>query len=82
MSERKDSGTSATIYVQLLDEGVFVLRPTEGHRLYGNVFRVLPTSDYDAAVETWQFEPGSKVECLLEDHEGEQLLVAKRQVGN
>ena len=38
-------------------------------------------SDYDPELETWQFVPGSLVECEWEEHMGERvglILVAKR----
>jgi hypothetical protein len=79
MSAAMDSSTS-TIYVELLDEGTFVLRPTHGRRLSGNRFELLATPDYDPELETWRFAPGSTVECDWEEHGGERLVVAKRLV--
>ena len=67
-----------TIYVELLDEGVFVMRPVQGRRLSENVYVILPTVNYDPEVEAWRFEPGSKVECSWEEYEGEILLVATK----
>ena len=66
------------IYVQLLDEGTFVLRPTQGKQVQENTFIVLETSDYDPTLERWMFLPGCMVECEWDDYDGESLLVAKR----
>lgn len=51
------------IYVQLLDEGTDVWRPTEGHALGNNLFRLLPTANYDPEIEAWEFLPGAVVRC-------------------
>jgi len=79
MSAATDSNTS-TIYVELLDEGTFVLRPTMGEAVSERTFKLLPTSVYDPDLETWRFKPGTIVECDWEKHDGERLLVAKSQV--
>lgn len=77
MSAVSDSSTSV-IYVELLNEGTFVMRPTQGRRVTGNIFEISAACDYDPALETWKFAPGSTVECVWEYHGGERLLVAKR----
>jgi hypothetical protein len=51
------------IHVRLLDEGTDVSRPTEALDFGNGVFELLPTRDYDAAGETWEFPPGSLVRC-------------------
>jgi hypothetical protein len=79
MSAETDSGTSK-IYISLLDEGTRVFRPTQGVSLGDNVYEVLPTCDYDPRDEHWEFTPGSVVRCVLEDHGGEQILVAKELI--
>lgn len=78
MPEAMDSDAEATVYVELLDEGVSVMRPAPARRLSENAYRILPTSDYDPDAETWRFPPGSEVECAWERRSGENLLVAKR----
>lgn len=78
MSGIADSNTETTVYVDLLDEGVFVMRPAAGCHLSENIYRLLPTDGYNPEVETWRFAPGSAVECVWERHSGEDLLVAKR----
>ena len=77
MLEKRGFGTGQTVYVELLDEGVFVMRPAPGKWVGGNVYRLLPTPDYDEDLETWKFPPGSEVECAVEDHRGESVLVAR-----
>ena len=52
MSGIADSNTETTVYVDLLDEGVFVMRPFAGRRLSENIYRLLPTDGYDPEVET------------------------------
>ena len=77
MSAAMDSDTD-TVYVELLDEGTFVLRPTRGRRIAGLIYELLPTSDFDPEVETWRYAPGSIVECQWGIYQGEPVLVAKR----
>lgn len=76
MSVDQDSGTEL-IYIPLLNEGVPVVRPTQGRPLGARKFLVLATPDYDAEDELWEFPPGSVVLCVSEDHEGQTLLVAR-----
>ena len=80
MSAETDSGTS-TIFVSLLDEGTTVLRPTQGLRVRDGLYTVLPTSGYDPDDEHWEFPPGSIVRCVIVEHEGERILVAKELAG-
>lgn len=80
MSEQKGSSTHVcTIYVRLLGEGTIVWRPTKGARLFGNVYEVLPTDQYDEHDEQWEFPPGSIVECEIELRGGNEVLIAKRK---
>lgn len=76
MSAAMDSSTS-TIYVHLLDEGTTVVRPTQGAPLGDDVYRILPTPDYDPDDEHWQFPPGSIVRCVVEKRDGDEILVAQ-----
>ena len=75
-----DSHT-CTIYIPLLEEGTSVVRPTTAALLGGDVFRVLPTPDYDPDDETWQYPPGAIVRCTHEVKDGEEILVACARVG-
>jgi len=70
----------STIYVNLLDEGVAVVRPTQGLQLGVDEYEVLPTSDYDPDDELWEFPPGSVVRCIREERDGEIILVARELV--
>ena len=81
MSEETDFCTE-TVFVTLLHEGTTVLRPTRGIRLSDGVYRLLPTIDYDAETEAWQFPPGSVVECQLEERSGKRVLVARNTVSD
>jgi archaellum component FlaF (FlaF/FlaG flagellin family) len=81
MSAGMGSNTS-TIYVNLLDEGTTVVRPTQGALLGNNVYRVLATPDYDPDDEHWQFPPGSIVRCVIERRDGEDVLVAHEAVSS
>ncbi len=79
MSADRDSNIE-TIYIPLLDEGLPVVRPTQGKSMGAKEFVVLPTADYDPGVEHWEFPPGSIVECVLEYREGSKILVARKLV--
>ena len=77
MSADQGSDTDV-IYIPLLEEGVPVLRPTQGQRVQKGGFLVLATSDYDPDTEVWEFPPGSVVTCVPENHEGVEILVARK----
>jgi hypothetical protein len=80
MSAEMTSSTDVrTVYVPLLNEGTAVVRPAQAVKLGEDVYRVLPTSDYDPNDEEWEFPPGTSVECELETRSGEEVLVAKRR---
>jgi hypothetical protein len=80
MSAEMASSTNVrTVYIPLLSEGTLVVRPTQAIGLGGNVYQVLPTSDYDPNDEEWEFPPGTSVECELETWSGQDVLVAKRR---
>jgi hypothetical protein len=68
------------IYIQLLDEGTTVYRPTQAVSMGNATFLVLPTSDYDPDDEVWEFLPGSLVACDKEIKGGEEILIARRLV--
>lgn len=66
------------IYIQLLDEGTTTYRPTQGQAMGENVFRVLPTPNYDAEDEHWEFPPDRLVVCEFEMKGRERILIARR----
>lgn len=55
--------TTTTVYVELLDEGVQVWRPTEAEVLGEGRYRLIAGNDYDEGSETWAFVPGTVVRC-------------------
>ena len=79
MLAEMDSNTEI-IYIELLDEGTKVFRPTFGVPLGGSRYRVLETSDYDADDEVWKFVPGSVVRCIRKKEDGEEILIATELV--
>jgi hypothetical protein len=81
MSEETDSFTNAhTIYIPLLNEGTFVIRPTLGIKIGENIYKILPTKDYDPKNEEWEFPPGSTVTCVVEKRNSHEVLVAKAKL--
>ena len=68
------------IYIPLLDEGLPVVRPTQGEPQTDGSFVVLPTADYDSEDEAWEFPPGSRVRCVEEVRGAECILVARELV--
>ena len=54
---------TVVVYVPLLDEGTPTLRGTQAIPLGKDLYKLLPTSDYDPEDETWEFLPGSIVQC-------------------
>ena len=66
------------IYIRLCDEGTEVFRPTSAEQLQSGFFKVLPTSNYDPRDVTWEFVPGSLVECEKRKLQGGEVLVAVR----
>ncbi len=66
------------IYIELLDEGSPVWRPTEGVDMGRGVFLVLPTDNYDPDDEIWAFPPGTYVICEKKTLSCGEVLVATR----
>ncbi len=69
-------GQTETVFVKLLDEGTEVARPTSALPLGDGLYELLPTPDYNADIETWEFLPGSKVEVELTARSGGPILLA------
>ena len=69
-----------TVYVELLNEGTTVYRPTQAQPLGDGVYLVMPTVNYDPEDEEWAHPPGSRVRCSRETLDGQELLVARRRV--
>jgi hypothetical protein len=69
-----------TVFVKLLGEGTDVWRPTQAERVDVNTVKLLPTADYGACDEQWEFSPGSIVRCENRILSGEEVMVAVAQV--
>ena len=67
--------STITVYVRLLDEGTDVFRPTKAERINEGMYRLLPTADYDAEDEHWEFLPGEVVTCQATNLQGARRLV-------
>ncbi len=68
-----------TIYIPLEDEGISVNRPVRAYALPDGRFIVLRPSDYDPALESWTFPPGSVVECeARQTAEGTKAIAVRR----
>jgi hypothetical protein len=78
-AEMASSTSGVTIYVPLINEGTSVVRPTQGVKLGENLYRILPTQDYDPSDEEWAFPPGTLVECQPETRNGHEVLVANKR---
>ena len=50
-----------TVYVNLLDEGVDCMRPTQAIEVGDGKYKLLPIENFENSGETWEFEPGSIV---------------------
>jgi hypothetical protein len=64
------------IHIRLLEEGSECSRPTQALDLGNGLFKVLPTPNYDAADEVWEFPPDSIVRSKINRSEGEEFLLA------
>jgi hypothetical protein len=81
MSEKTASSIDTLVlYIRLLNEGTEVMRPTTGRLLAPNLVQILPTSDYDPAVEEWEFPPGTKVRFVTETQGDREVFVARQRV--
>ncbi len=66
-----------TIHIRLLNEGVPVVRPAYAEILGDNIFRILPSENYDSHDEVWEFPPGTIVKCEMRKiSSGEEVLMA------
>ena len=65
------------VYVELLEEGTDTWRPTQAIPLGNNLYKLLPTPDYNPKDEIWQFLPGTVVRCVdRRDEKLQKILVA------
>jgi hypothetical protein len=70
-----DSNTDV-VFVRLLDEGTYVLRPVPAVNIYGDFYELLATDDYDSEFEIWEFTPNSRVRCEKKEFGSETILIA------
>lgn len=57
------------------------MRPTTGEALGADIYRLLPTPDYDPADEHWEFLPGCIVRCIqITAQGGKEILVARELI--
>lgn len=66
------------IYMQLLDEGLTVRRPVPAYRIGASTYIVLRSGDFDASAETWEFPPGSIVDCEMRQTANGNVMTAVR----
>lgn len=72
---------TVTIYIDLPEEGSPTIRPTEAVPLGNDLYKVLPTPDYDPEDEVWQFLPDSVVRCVKKiGYRGNEILLAVEKV--
>jgi hypothetical protein len=65
-----------SIYVRLLNEGTDVYRPAVAHEIEHGIYEILPTADYDAADEEWEFPPESHVRIEKRESEDGDHFIA------
>ena len=54
-----------TIYINLLDEGIEVVRPVKAHKIRGNIYKILENEHIDCDDEIWEFPRNSIIECKI-----------------
>ena len=64
------------MYVRLLDEGTPTSRPTQAEKIGDDLFKLLPTPNYDPTDEHWEFPPGSVVRAETMEYDGKKYLLA------
>ena len=69
------SAQATTVYVSLLHEGVDVWRPVFAEHIRDDVYRIVGEPP-DPEDEKWQFLPGQRVRCRLQQLSEGEFLVA------
>ena len=66
------------VYVPLLNEGTPTIRGTQAIPIGNNLYKILPTPNYNPMSEIWEFLPGSIVRCdvIKSAISGESILRA------
>lgn len=58
-----------TIYIELLNEGTFCLRPVNATHIEDDVYQITSTNT-DPDDEEWAFNTGDKVRCVMQVFSG------------
>ncbi|HAX91567.1 MAG TPA: hypothetical protein DCY07_05075 [Rhodospirillaceae bacterium] len=74
------SQETVEIHIRLLNEGTETARATEAVQIAEGLFKVLPTPNYDPEDETWEFLPGSVVECKMSNQYARPCLLAVKKI--
>lgn len=69
------------IYVRLLEEGTPTLMQTTAEKIGNDIFKLLPSEQYDPEDEIWEFLPNTYVRGEVRRNGEENLLIAMEQVG-
>ena len=67
------------IYIQLLEEGTRVYRPTPAYEVGNNIYQIKGYEMYDPEDEVWEFPPGTFVITEEQNLDGEIVLVAIKE---
>jgi hypothetical protein len=70
-------GSTVTIYVYLLDEGVDVWRQVQADPVEGNLYRIVSRTPRG---ERWEFGEGETVRCETRALSGQDSLVAVERI--
>lgn len=69
------------VYVTLLEEGTDTIRATDAINLGNDLYKLMPTDNYDPADEIWEFLPDSVVRVKeSKDFHGRPILLAYEKV--
>lgn len=69
----------AQIYVLIPEDDAF--KPVNAEVIGMNVYKILPTADYDPANAEWEFVPGTIVRCEERNYRGMDYLLAVEKIG-
>lgn len=72
------SQSTQIIYVELLNEGTFVLRPVQAQKISDDIYEISLSNEYDSTLEDWAFLPGDVVFCERKMSNQEMILMAKK----
>lgn len=66
----------------MLEEGTDTIRETQAIHLGGDLYKLLPTPNYDPEDEIWEFIPGSIVRCAVTNNfRDKNVLLAMEKIG-